>query len=144
MLLSSTPTVAGAADDGGVEDYPALVDDPPTADIGGPYFGTEGEYVALDASASSDPGDMSLSYTWDLDDDGVFDDASGAYVYRIVAFEDGVYPISLRVENDDGHFDIAHTTVTLENRPPILSVSGDRFVVAGELYTLPWRQVGVY
>ena len=43
------------------------------ADAGGPYTIAEGASLTLDASGSSPTGD----YQWDLDDDGVFGDATG-------------------------------------------------------------------
>jgi large repetitive protein len=48
--------------------------------------------VHLDASSSSDPEGTIVSYEWDLDDDGVFGDASG--VNASVTFpDDGNYTI---------------------------------------------------
>jgi Ca2+-binding RTX toxin-like protein len=51
---------------------------PPTADANGPYVIGEGDDLTLDASASSDPdpGDA-LTFRWDVNGDGVFDDATG-------------------------------------------------------------------
>jgi PKD repeat protein len=54
----------------------------PVADAGGPYVLTSGEVLVLNATLSSDPdaalGDAIASYAWDLDNDGQYDDASGA------------------------------------------------------------------
>ena len=54
---------------------------PPVADADGPYAIDEGVDLILDASGSSDPdagcGDSIVSYEWDLDDDGDYDDAAG-------------------------------------------------------------------
>jgi phospholipase C len=49
----------------------------PTANAGGPYVISVGQSVALDASASTDPQNRSLTFSWDLNDDGVFGDATG-------------------------------------------------------------------
>ncbi|NIV39534.1 MAG: DUF11 domain-containing protein [Anaerolineae bacterium] len=51
----------------------------PTADAGGPYTGTAGASVILTATGS-DPGGGPLTYTWDLDDDGQYDDGNGEVV----------------------------------------------------------------
>ena len=48
----------------------------PAADAGGPYVGVEGSPVALDGSGSTDADNDIVSYEWDLDNDGSFDDAS--------------------------------------------------------------------
>ncbi|HKE73895.1 MAG TPA: PKD domain-containing protein, partial [Acidimicrobiales bacterium] len=45
------------------------------ADAGGPYAIAEGDDLALDASGST--AGPTAVYTWDLDDDGEFDDATG-------------------------------------------------------------------
>ena len=60
---------------------------PPVADAGGPYNGVVGSPITFDGSASYDPnagqgipGDTIVSWEWDLDGDGQFDDASGEIV----------------------------------------------------------------
>ncbi len=56
------------------------VNEPPVADADGPYVGDVGEPVSLDGSGSFDPDlapDQIVSYAWDLDNDGQFDDAAG-------------------------------------------------------------------
>ncbi|MFO0800663.1 MAG: M36 family metallopeptidase [Gemmataceae bacterium] len=44
---------------------------------GGPYVVTEGQSLTLSGAATDPNGDV-LSYSWDLNDDGVFGDATGA------------------------------------------------------------------
>jgi len=44
---------------------------------GGPYVINEGQPLALDASQSSNVGGGPLAYTWDINGDGVYSDASG-------------------------------------------------------------------
>ena len=51
---------------------------PPTADAGGPYYGDVGENIQLDGSGSNDPDGTITLYEWDLDNDGEYDDATGA------------------------------------------------------------------
>ena len=50
----------------------------PAADAGGSYTIEEGNGLSLNASASTDPGNDSLTYSWDLDNDGQYDDATGS------------------------------------------------------------------
>jgi PKD repeat protein len=95
---------------------------PPAADSGGPYFGFEGTQVAFSGSAS-DPGTDSLTYTWDLDSDGQFDDAdisNPSWSWD----DDGVYTIKLKVTDEDGDFEIDTTTVTIDNTAPIVDAKG--------------------
>ena len=68
-------------DNGGVdiETFTATVlNVAPTADAGGPYSGDEGGSILLSALGSTDPGNDIALYEWDLDDDGLYDDATGS------------------------------------------------------------------
>ncbi len=94
---------------------------PPTAALPDRVV-SECEIVVLDASGSSDPDGDALTYTWDLDDDGAFDDAVGpAPTYAWPA--DGVYAIHLRV-SDGGFADVADATITVLDLAPTISISG--------------------
>ncbi|RLC74996.1 MAG: hypothetical protein DRI81_12855, partial [Chloroflexi bacterium] len=68
----------------------------PNADAGGPYTGTAGLPVTMTAAASWDPGGGPLTYTWDLDDDGAYDDGDGAvvtYTWTVA----GIHTVTVRV-----------------------------------------------
>ena len=54
-------------------DLTILANRPPVADAGGPYTVDEGGTVALDGTASNDPDGDTLTYDWDLDNDGTFE-----------------------------------------------------------------------
>jgi PKD repeat protein len=74
--------------------------------------------VAFDGSGSSDPdsGDT-LSYAWDLDDDGAFDDSTVAkptYTYTTT----GSYTPSLKVTDSHGASDTDSVTVSVGNTAP--------------------------
>jgi hypothetical protein len=83
----------------------------PVAVAGGPYLGFVGTPLQLDGSASwdadglissTDPTLNIVSYEWDLDNDGVFDDATGAQPwYTWTASFTGT--ITLRVWDDGSH-----------------------------------------
>jgi len=97
-------------------------DQPPVADANGPYTTDEGTDVALDGTGSFDPGGTTLTYEWDFDDDGIFDDATGATpdfdpVGDGVG-QDGVYVVRLKVTNENFLSDIDDTTVTVNNVAP--------------------------
>lgn len=87
----------------------------PIADPGGPYGAAPGSCISLDAGGSSDPdpGD-SITYAWDLDGDGQFDDGSEATVEFCVGPALGtVYDVCLKVTDSFGLTDIDCTTVTI-------------------------------
>jgi hypothetical protein len=96
----------------------------PVATAGGPYTTVEGTDVILDAGASSDPDGKTLSFVWDFDDDGVYDDAVGAQVTFDRVGQDGVFPVRVKVEAE-GVFTVASSTVTVANVAPSVVVDSD-------------------
>jgi glucose/arabinose dehydrogenase len=91
---------------------------PPTAAItANPTNGPVPLTVSFDGAGSSDPEGHPLSYSWDLNGDGTFGDATGptaSYTYTTA----GVYHPSLRVTDDQGATDTASVTVTAGNTAP--------------------------
>jgi len=91
---------------------------PPTAVItASPTNGPAPLTVSFDGTGSSDPEGKPLSYSWDLNGDGTFGDATGpaaSYTYTTA----GVYHPSLRVTDDQGASDTASVTVTVGNTAP--------------------------
>ena len=91
---------------------------PPTAVItASPTNGPVPLTVSFDGTGSSDPEGKPLSYSWDLNGDGTFGDATGptaSYTYTTA----GVYHPSLRVTDDQGASDTASVTVTAGNTAP--------------------------
>ena len=85
---------------------------PPVAEAGGSYIGLAGASITLDASASSDPNGGALTYEWDLDNDGEYNDATG--ITTTISFTQiGEHLISLRVTDAGGLSDTDTTTVTV-------------------------------
>ncbi|MFZ5916947.1 MAG: PKD domain-containing protein [Chloroflexota bacterium] len=113
-------------DDGGESSDTLIVtvtNVPPTANIGAPPTQTAGVDVLLDASGSTEPGQNIVSYDWDLDNDGQYDDASGVTaVANWTAADD--YTVGLRVTDAEGSTDTDSAVITVE--PAAL----DRFVVS--------------
>ncbi len=93
----------------------------PTADIGGPYTVTEGGTVQLDAGGSTDPGGDTLTYEWDFDGDGQYDDAVGATPDFSVAGLDGpmTVTVGLAVIDDDGVGTSATVEISVTQPQPI-------------------------
>lgn len=98
----------------------------PTASAGGPYTTDEGTDVAVTAAGSSDPTGQALTYAWDFDDDGEFDDATGVNPTFTNVGRDGVFDIAVKVTDTDGAYDTASTTVTVNNvAPSVTGVASD-------------------
>ena len=82
---------------------------PTNVSAGGPYDTIAGQTVNLHGTATCVAGDDCV-FTWDLDNDGLYDDATGPNqaVHWNTA---GDYPISLRVTDNDGTSDTGDVTV---------------------------------
>lgn len=82
----------------------------PVVDAGGPYVGTVGNPLGLDGTGTTGSG--TLTYEWDIDGDGSFDDATGATpsVSPAVPFE-GL--AGLRVTDDLGVASVDYAPVTV-------------------------------
>ncbi|MDF1552331.1 MAG: PKD domain-containing protein, partial [Deferrisomatales bacterium] len=106
-----------------------VLNEPPVADANGPYTVDEGAPATLDGSGSWDPNGDALSYEWDLDGDGQFDDAVGVEATHAWA-DDGVYPVALRV-SDTLLADTASSTVTVLNVAPSVYAGDDQTTTEG-------------
>ena len=122
----------------------AVANQAPTARAGGPYAVAEGGSVPLDATGSSDPNQSSgsLTYTWDLDGDGVFGE-TGAAASR--GNETGAMPtfvptgldgptsvtVTLRATDAGGLTGTATATISVSDAAPSAAVSGPTVGVPG-------------
>ena len=89
---------------------PPLVFQHPTAATDGPYAVAPGRLLNLSGIPSSDPNGDPLSYAWDIDGDGAFDDYTGAQI--IHTFEhSGTRLVGLKVSDPAGNTDVAYVTV---------------------------------
>ena len=103
---------------------------PPVADANGPYTIELDQALVLDGSASADPdaGDSIVSYEWDLDNDGAFDDATGVGPTTPFSALQGLpvdtpNPIALRVTDGSGASDTDKTTLLILTGAPVLDQS---------------------
>lgn len=87
----------------------------PTADAGGPYNTVEGTDVALNGGGSTGTG---LSYAWDLDNDGQYDDSTLVNPLFTLVGQDGSFTVGLKVTNADGLVDTDTATVDVANVAP--------------------------
>ena len=101
--------------------YTAGVNQPPVAAItASSTSGDVGMTVTFDGSGSSDPNGDALSYAWDLDADGAFDDSTAirpTWTYNAT----GNYRVQLRV--NDGRGATATAAVTIGVGRPKVTIS---------------------
>ncbi|MEX0864004.1 MAG: PQQ-dependent sugar dehydrogenase, partial [Acidimicrobiia bacterium] len=90
---------------------------PPQADIDAdPTSGDAPLLVDFDGSGSSDPDNETLTYAWDLDNDGQFDDGTGSTAQR--TYSPGNHTARLRVTDPGGEYDIDAVQISVSNDPP--------------------------
>ena len=77
--------------------------------------------VALDASSSAQPGGGALTFAWDLDDDGQFDDATGPTA-SVTLTQAVNRKVSVKVTNSANAFAVASTTVYPGNSAPTVEI----------------------
>ncbi|UCH89829.1 MAG: PKD domain-containing protein, partial [Thermoplasmata archaeon] len=106
---------------------------PPVADANGPYEGDEGALIILDSSGSYDPDGDPITYLWDLDNDGVYDDATPNPGHAW--YDDGTYNVVLQV-SDGKETDTDTATITINDVAPTLGLTGPASVSEGSIYTL--------
>jgi PKD repeat protein len=97
---------------------------PPTAVAAAtPTNGAAPLTVSFNGGGSSDPDPgATLTYAWDLDDDGAFDDATGAtasWTYQ----QPGTYTPELRVTDNLGASDTDAVTITAGNTAPTATIT---------------------
>lgn len=104
----------------------------PIASAGGPYTITEGQSLVLNGGSSSDPEGQPLTYTWDVNGDSVFGDATGVNPtltwsqLQALGITDGptTRNISVRVSDPYGGVTTsAASLLTVTNAPPVLTPS---------------------
>jgi hypothetical protein len=108
----------------------------PSAGAGGPYAISEGEQLQLNGSAS-DPDHDELSYLWTLNGQGSFTTQSPAIPWSALeslSLGDGPASLtaSLTVTDSFGASEGSTATVTIDNAPPVASVSGPSSTTTGK------------
>lgn len=77
------------------------LDTAPVADAGGPYTVKPGARIVLDASGSFDLEGEDITFAWDLDGDGQFDDATGPTAVFRGNRPPGRYEVAVKVSDAD-------------------------------------------
>ncbi len=115
---------------------------PPVAVIGGTSQAKPGETVYLNASGSSDPAGLKLSYSWSVNPSVAFE-AAGDLMKFVAprAAQDVIYSVSLTVNNGKHSATRVHqvkvqaeTPATV--KPPVASIAGVSQAKGGETVTL--------
>jgi 6-phosphogluconolactonase (cycloisomerase 2 family)/Ca2+-binding RTX toxin-like protein len=120
-----------------------IADTPPVASAGGPYVVNEGGSVILSALASTDADQAAntLSYAWDLDGDGQFDDATGyAPTFSAIGL-DGPSQVTVWVQATDmrGHKSVASGVISVRNvAPQNVQLTGAASFLEGTTPTFQW------
>ncbi|HVG10275.1 MAG TPA: Calx-beta domain-containing protein [Thermoanaerobaculia bacterium] len=105
------------------------------ADAGGPYEVNEGTAVTFTAAGSRDRDGSIVSYLWDLDADGAYDDATGVTVTRTYADEVS-FTVAVKVTDNSGETATDTAPVTVRNAAPVAAAGADRKVVRGVVLPL--------
>ncbi|GEM_PF-2327237 len=92
---------------------PALPNQAPTADAGGPYSAIEGNAAILNGSSSSDSDGSIVDYAWDFGDGSTGSGSTTSHTWAAA----GTYTITLTVTDDDGATDVDSTSITVTAQP---------------------------
>lgn len=96
----------------------------PIAVIGGPTSMNEGSSVVLSGAGSSDPDGSIVSYAWDVDNDGQYNDASGVSV-NFATMLSGLHTVGLQVTDNRGETAVTSVNVTVHNVAPTANAGGN-------------------
>ncbi|MCU0963231.1 MAG: PKD domain-containing protein, partial [Pirellulaceae bacterium] len=129
----------------GIEDVEVI--DGPRLQVAGPAEIQEGDWLSLTATTDPAYPDSDLTFTWDLNADGLFGD--GNKTGSSVSFswdelrslginDDGVYDVAVRAAHaaDPTLYYQASTQVTIAPAPPNVVLVGNSSVLVGDTYRL--------
>ncbi|MBI4844613.1 MAG: choice-of-anchor D domain-containing protein [Nitrospirae bacterium] len=98
----------------------------PVANAGGPYNVGEGMTSLLDASGSYDIDGFIVTYSWDLDNDGIYETIGNPLGFNASAIDgpQGPFLIGLKVTDNLGATGTATTSISVTNTPPAADAGG--------------------
>jgi hypothetical protein len=111
--------------DTGSAEFPFIfsLNQPPSANAGGPYIAIEGTVITFDASGSTDANGDLLEYRWDFESDGIWDTTWSSSPTASFTWNDD-YTGWATLKVTDGEFsDTATAAVTVNNVSPVILVS---------------------
>jgi len=101
--------------------------EPPVANLGGPYSANKNTPITFDASGSYDSDGKIVRYEWKFFTGDTWHSSSSTPRITHTYFSDGEYTVAVRVTDDDGATDTASTSVKIgqgENLPPVANIGG--------------------
>ncbi len=99
--------------------------DIPVGVTGGPYTGVEGQPITVNGGGSGDFDGTVVGYSWDCEDDGVYDITGSSATGTCTYPDNGVYVARLLVADDEGNQNTVATTVVVNNVAPTgVSIGG--------------------
>jgi hypothetical protein len=114
----------------------------PTPNAGGPYVITEGSGLTLSAGGTLNPDNVPLTYSWDVNGDGVFGDATGvsptlswAQLQAIGIKDEGTFNVTVQVNDGRGNVVTATTTLTVNNLAPTVNAGPNAITNEGSPFT---------
>jgi hypothetical protein len=139
LTLALASVVSIAAPAVAADPVTAAANQPPMVSAGGPYQVAEGDNVVLRATGT-DPEGRALTYTWDLDGDGMFETA-GSSVRFSAAGLDGpsTRTVTVKASNPSGANATAQTTVSVRNARPSASFAVSATLSTRALRPSPFR-----
>lgn len=116
----------------------------PVANAGGPYTIVEGGSLTLNGAQSTDADNDTLTYSWDVNGDGTFGDATGVNPtltkaqLNALGINNGTATFNVKVRVDDGHGHVVTSDpvlFTFNNAPPVATITGPSTGVKGTALT---------
>jgi hypothetical protein len=109
---------------------------PPTVSAGGPYSVDEGGSVGLDATGS-DPEGGTLTYAWDLDNNGSYETAGKSATFSAAALDGPTsVTVGVQVTDDAGATATDTATINVKNVPPAATFVAPSSAFAGFPFAL--------
>ena len=113
----------------------------PTAAFSAPTTATEGSSATISLTSPADPSSADIAaglrYSFDMDNDGVFEIADVSNPLRALTFpDDGSYTVRGRIADKDGGSNTYTATVVVSNVAPTISLTGAGSTYEGSTYTL--------
>jgi len=105
----------------------------PVSRTGGPYTVNEGVSILLDGSGSSDPDGNEITYSWDLDNDGIYETTGAKPTF--LRLDNGTFTVKLKV-SDGALESTSSTTVTVLNVAPTISPIQNATINEGSSFTV--------